>query len=129
MSDLYPYGTDFEPPAPVLRVTIAHSRRRHLRRTVLALLDTGSDVTAIPDFLIDELQLEPVGWLRVENLAGVGRRQYTYPIRLQLAELTIPRLEILDSQLDFVVVGRDVLNRFALHLNDPDQTFTVVSDQ
>lgn len=129
MSDLHPYGTDFEPPAPVLQVTITHSRRRHVRRTILALLDTGSDVTAIPDFLIDELQLEPVGWLRVENLAGVGRRQYTYPIRLQFAELTIPRLEILGSQLDFVVIGRDALNRLALHLNGPDQTFTIVSEQ
>lgn len=100
-----------------------------MRRTLLALLDTGSDVTAIPDFLIDELQLEPVGWLRVENLAGVGRRQSTYPIRLQLTELTIPRLEILGSQLDFVVIGRDVLNRLALHLNGPEQMFTIASDQ
>lgn len=54
---------------------------------------------------------------------------FTLPIRLQFAERTIPRLEILDAQLDFVVIGRDVLNRFALHLNGPDQSFTIGSDQ
>jgi len=54
------YSPEFDPPAPVLAVQmtgIVHSR---LRVTLPALLDTGSDFTAIPTNLVARLKLSAV---------------------------------------------------------------------
>lgn len=37
------------PPAPVIEITGRNPLNRRLRRSLPALLDTGSDVTAIPE--------------------------------------------------------------------------------
>jgi hypothetical protein len=48
---------------------------------------------------------------------------FTYAVQLALADVTIPRLEVILTGLDFAVLGRDVLNRFYALLNGPDLTF------
>lgn len=71
---MIPYSHEHLPPAPVLQVTVAHVAHPRRRRLIAALLDTGSDITAIPDRLVAELQLYPVGRLQLEDLrAGVTR--------------------------------------------------------
>lgn len=50
------YDRRFDPPAPVVQVTVRHIVQQRRRVTVAALLDTGSDVTAIPASLVQRLQ-------------------------------------------------------------------------
>ena len=41
---------------------------------------------------------------------------FTYKVRLTIADLVIPQLEVIATGLPIGVIGRDVLNRFDLHL-------------
>ncbi len=117
------YDTRYDPPAPCLRIAVSRLARPRRRRVVHALLDTGSDITALPHRLADSLRLYPIGRLRLEDVKANTAPVLTYAVRLTLADVTIPRLEVILTGLDIAVLGRDVLNRFYALLNGPDLAF------
>lgn len=120
---MIPYSQEHVPPAPVLQVTVAHVAHPRRRRVAPALLDTGSDITAIPDRLVAELQLYPIGRLQLEDLRAGTAHVLTYPVRLTVADSTLFRLEVVLTGLNFIVLGRDVLNQFYVQLAEPDLGF------
>lgn len=119
------YSNDHNPPAPALQVTVANVVNRRLRRVLPALLDTEGDVTALPDFCLSSLKLYPVGKLQVEGIETNRNIVYLYAVRLSIAELTIPRQEVILTKLNFAGLGRDVLNHLNLHLYGPQLAFEI----
>ena len=118
------YSQEFDPPAPIVEVPVAHVRTRP-RVKLPAILDTGADVTAIPESLVDRLKLYQVGRMYVEDVNGYTELVKTYVIRLVIAGHIIPEHRVLVTGLDFVVLGRDLLNKFYLLSNGPEQTFAI----
>jgi hypothetical protein len=119
------YDRRFDPPAPVVQVTVRHIVQRRRRVTTSALLDTGSDVIAIPASLLQRLQLFPFSRLQVEDVSGGTRTVLTYAIHLTIGELTLPHLEVFQTGLDQVIVGRDVLNHLYVSLSGPELAFSL----
>lgn len=118
------YNLDFEPPALCVNVTIANTINRRRRNTLNALLDTGSDITAIPSEQVRLLDLYTRDQIRLETVEGTSSFIYTYAVRFTLGDLVIPRLEVILTGLEMVIVGRDVLNQLHLRLDGPQQQFT-----
>lgn len=60
------YDRSFNPPAPVAEVTILHPVVAARRSTLRGKLDTGADVTVIPQRVVTQLRLTPKGriWTR-----------------------------------------------------------------
>ena len=102
------YDGTFDPPAPVLRAMVSRSDRTRPRLFTTTLLDTGSDITAIPDNLVSPLDLYPIGRIQLEDVEGRRKIVYTFSIQLQVAGETIPYVEVITTGLDFMVLGRDV---------------------
>lgn len=119
------YDRRFDPPAPVAQVTVRHIVQQRHRVTTVALLDTGSDVTAIPASLVQRLQLIPFSRLQLEDVTGETRTALTYAVHLTIGELTLPRLEVIQTGLDQVIVGRDVLNHLYVLLSGPELAFSL----
>jgi hypothetical protein len=117
------YSANFDPPALCLDVTVGNGLSRRKRRTLYALLDTGADITAIPGECVDLLGLYKIDRLRLETVEGTASIIYTYAVRFTLGDLVIPRLEVILTGLDIVLVGRDVLNQLYLQLDGPQQQF------
>lgn len=118
------YSQEFDPPAPIVEVSVAHIRTRP-RVKLPAILDTGADITAIPELLVDRLKLYQVGRMYVEDVNGYTELIKTYVVRLAIAGHIIPEHRVLVTGLDFVVLGRDLLNKFYLLSNGPEQTFAI----
>lgn len=119
------YDRRFDPPAPVVQVTVGHIVQQQPRITTSALLDTGSDVTAIPAWLVQRLQLIPFSRLQLEDVSGETRTVLTYAAQLTIGELTLSRLEVIQTGLDQVILGRDVLNQLYLLLSGPELAFSL----
>lgn len=119
------YDHRFDPPAPVVQVTVRHVVQQRRRVTTAALLDTGSDVTAIPALHVQRLQLIPFSRLQLEDVSGETRTVQTYAVHLTIGELTLPRLEVIQTGLDQVILGRDVLNHLYVLLSGPELAFSL----
>ena len=118
------YDTTFDPPAPILQVTVANVLNRRWRLTLPAILDTAADITAIPEFVLHQIKAYPVSKIRIEGVDAQSNIIDTYRVQMVVAEQRISRLPVIPVNFEFVVLARDVLNQFVVHLDGPKLIFT-----
>jgi predicted aspartyl protease len=124
-SKVIPYSAAYDPPAPLLQVTVANTINRRQRQTLPALLDTGSDITAIPEQSVERLKLYPISQIQFEDLYAKANVVFTYKVRIVISNIVIPQIEVVQTGLNFAVIGRDVLNHLNLHLYGPQLAFEI----
>lgn len=81
------YNADFEPPALCVNVTIANTINHRKRSILNALLDKGSDITAIPSEQARLLDLYTRTQIRLETIEGTSSVIYTYGVHFTLGEI------------------------------------------
>lgn len=117
------YDRTFDPPAIVLAVTVTGAVRRRPRIDSPAFIDTGADITAVPETLVDKLRLYPIGRLNLEDANAVKTPVYTYDVFLNLPGESAQKLEVVLTPYPFVILGRDWLQGYYLLLDGPGQQF------
>jgi hypothetical protein len=126
----FEYHNTFDPPAPVITVHVGRSDGEQ-HEPVLALLDSGADISVVPPEIISRLGLVPIGemqavviedgvrrtvWKDVYNVhiniadGFPGFNYETMEFTWETAESTVP---------EHLTLGRDVLNRYNLTLEGP----------
>ena len=118
------YNRALNPPAPFLDIVVANRINRRWRATLPALLDTGSEITAIPERYIERLRLYSVGQIKLTGIHST-KIGYTYSLNLQLLTYKFTDVEVVSTPLEFAVVGREILNDLLLTLDGPSLTFSV----
>ncbi|GIK58620.1 MAG: retroviral-like aspartic protease family protein [Chloroflexi bacterium] len=118
-----PYSTEFDPPAAVVQIQVAGVVHTRPRVTISAILDTGADLTAVPETLAERLDLYPTERMAIEDVNGQTTIAHTYMVRLRIANKTISEHKVLLTGLDFGIIGHDLLNTFYVLLNGPESTF------
>lgn len=87
-------------------------------------MDSGADITAIPSDQRFSWGLIKLIDYNLETVEGTSSIIYTYAVRFTLGNLVVPRLEVILTGLDIVIlVGRDVLNQLYLRIDGPQQQF------
>ncbi len=122
---MIPYSTEFDPPAPVLAVQITGVVHSRPRVTLPALLDTGSDFSAVPTGLVSRLKLYAVRPILLEDFSGETREAFLYGVRLGFADQLVKEMQVMVTGLPFVILGRDWFSEYYLLLNGPDQQFQI----
>ena len=102
------YDRNFDPPAIVLAVSVTGVVRRRPRIDSPAFIDTGADITAVPETLVNNAFKTPV---------------YTYDVFLSLPGESAQKLEVVLTPYPFVILGRDWLQGYYLLLDGPGQQF------
>lgn len=120
---MFPYDLDFDPPAPCLSITVTHPTDSTRTISVAAQLDTGADLTAIPQAILQPLALPDAGDLLVAGYDGSLARLPMYYLSLTVAEYTLAPFRVVAISGERALLGRDALNQFFTHLNGPDLTF------
>ncbi len=117
-------GQQFDPPAPVARVTIRALDGVRGLPDVAMLIDSGADVTLIPQVCAQRLGLKSEMEASV-NLVGIGGTAIA--AKAVKAELIFLgrnfRGRFLLIEGDYGILGRNVLNNLSLLLDGPRQNW------
>lgn len=113
-------STQFDPPAPLARVTLRTLNNGNVVTDVPMLIDSGADLTLIPARFIEDLRLE-VDQSESYELEGFdGNRSMAESVQLELVFLRRSfrgRFLLVNSQSG--ILGRNVLNHLAILLDGP----------
>lgn len=112
------YSREFDPPAPVVPVRVTASGPGR-GRVLEGKLDTGADICALPDVLIAELAVPPVGTVRAAGYAGDLREMVVYRVDIEINDVTHRRVKALSSRRSYVIIGRNILQSYLLRLDGP----------
>ncbi|HNB53708.1 MAG TPA: hypothetical protein PK530_17290 [Anaerolineales bacterium] len=119
-----PYNLILDPPAPYLSVLVVNPYQPFSRISLEAKLDTGADLTALPESVIVNLALKQTAWLEVSGFAGTSMVP-TYEAKVEVADYDI-HLEIVGYSEEYALLGRDFLNHLRLLLDGPAQMLEVL---
>ncbi len=123
----YDYNPALSPPAPFVTVRIADPVFPSRHHTLSAEVDTGADITAIPQSVVAELALAPAGTARVAGYEGRAALLSYYDVILSLAGVNLVGLSVVAVEGEFALVGRDVLNHFRTVLDGPALTLEIIA--
>lgn len=110
----------FNPPAPVARVTLRDPGNGNTTSDVLMLIDSGADITLVPQTSIDELKSDFDPHESYELRGFDGQSSVAQSVQLDLVFLRRTfrgRFLIINSEAG--ILGRDVLNLLAVVLDGP----------
>jgi hypothetical protein len=110
----------FNPPGPLARVTLRTSSDGNAVPDVPMLIDSGADVTLIPQQSIDLLGATVDSDAAYEIMGFDGRKSFAHVASLDLIFLRrVFRGRFLIGNQECGVLGRDILNHVALLLDGP----------
>src|SRR5207253_2905368 len=98
---------------------VSGQRRRSLRGKI----DSGADITVIPNRLVPQLGLTGRGHTWTRGFDGTYSRRPIFYVRLRLEGFDIPVARCVAADRTTLLIGRNVLNRFLLILNGKQLTF------
>jgi hypothetical protein len=117
----YAYNKQVTPPAPFVHVSIRPPHEGPAGVVVPAQIDPAADLSVIPGRLVEELQLVPLDFVSVLGFGGNSSTLPTFLVELQIRDLGPVTAKVLASHDEpYVLLGRDVLNRFTVVLDGPN---------
>ncbi len=125
---VYSYNRDkFDPSAPALEVSLTIPGQVSYGQIVksLALIDTGADITVIPKWVTQQLQLKYVDEVLAIGYDGVVKNTFVYSVKIIFDNLGDFIIKTIVSDNDYTLIGRDILNRWSLFLKGRNRIFEV----
>jgi predicted aspartyl protease len=119
------YDSRFNPPAPVAEMTVLHPVTGAQSDALRGKLDTGADITVIPDRLVAHLGLTPKGLLWTRGYDGSYSQRPVYYARMQVEGLIVAMVRCIAIVRNEALLGRNVLNHFSITLYGKQKTFAV----
>ena len=117
------YDRQYSPPAPIAELTIAHPVTGATSGSLSGKLDTGAGLSVIPQRVIAELALSPHGRIWARSYDGAYSRRLIYFARFVLEGNELAAVQCLAVERETALIGRNVLNRFAILLDGPKLRF------
>jgi len=125
---VYSYNRDkFDPPAPALEVSLTIPGPVSYGQIVksLALIDSGADMTVIPKWVTQQLHLKYVDEVLVSGYDGVTKKTFVYSVKIIFDNLGDFIIKAVASENEYILIGRDILNRWSLFLKGRNRIFEV----
>lgn len=119
------YSLDYNPPAPSLKVRL-HSPFSTYSIELQAKLDSGADITVLPQQTISELRLIPASRVSILSFDGREKWEYTYFVGLSFNSFKFPMVEVIGAKRRDALLGRDVLNLLKTELNGKTLSFDLL---
>lgn len=112
------YDDSFDPPAPVAFVRLIHPQTGAVAENVPMLVDSGADITVLPESAAGLLGVEVVDEVLTKVFDGSIVPTKVVEVDLKLGKGRFPGRYLLAS-CDVGLLGRDVLNELVVELHGP----------
>jgi predicted aspartyl protease len=117
------YDRSFNPPAPVADVTIMHPVTGARSSVLRGKLDSGADVTVIPERVVAQLGMTPKGRIWTRGYDGTYTQRSVYYVRLRVEGFNLASVRCVATDRANVLLGRNVLNHFVITLDGKNLVF------
>lgn len=119
----FEYSDEISPSGLIIPILIS-GLGISLKRTAHAIIDTGADISTIPQDLIQFLGLQPRGY-RHYRFPGEKhiRVAPTYYVSLKIPDAPLLNTAVIATDDEYALLGRDILNQFVLHADGPKGKF------
>ena len=115
----------FDPPAPAARVVLRNPDAGTTVSDVLLLLDTGADITLLPQASVQALGVSPLANLRYELMGFDGSKSFASVVLIDMIFLNrVFHGRYLVTEDECGILGRDILNHVTLLLDGPRQQWS-----
>ena len=108
---------------PIITIVIQNPLHPNRRVQVDGLVDTGSDISAIPASVIQELALKRRKQIRLTGVNGIETSFKRYVVNLELAGTHLERRAVVEWPGEVAVIGRDLLSEFAFFYDGKNRQF------
>lgn len=110
----------FDPPAPLAKVMLRNTQNGLTLSDVSLLIDSGSDVTIIPQASANQIGVNPIEDAGYEVEGFKGSPMIMPVVLLEMLFLNrIFKGQFLLTDQDYGILGRNVLNSVAILFNGP----------
>lgn len=122
-----PHNRRYRPPFPTLQVVLRTDQTQSDVRA--ALVDSGADGTLVPINLLEGLGAPESGDVILATHFGDTQRLARYLVDVQVENVVLPGIYVMADVIgNEIILGRDVLNKFALFLDGPTQQTEILDD-
>jgi len=117
----YKYSKNFNPPAPVIEISVSAPLSKD-SISLTALIDSGADITVIPERIIARLKLRRVDSSLASGFSKDVIEASVYSAILSIEGILGPKIcRILSWNDDYALIGRDLLNQLITVLDGPNE--------
>jgi len=118
----HPYDTRRTPPAAVLPFRVGLPRGE-TSVALVALVDSGADLSVLPQGVVRQLGLPAIGEISVRGVGGTPRRVSLHAAQVEVAGAQRV-IEVVGVGQE-ALLGRDLLNMWVVTLDGPGQVLRV----
>jgi len=113
-----------QPLAPALNIDVIANNVE--KKGVLALLDSGASVTLIPQNIIEEIQPSIIDAPIRFGFTGGEAESFLYALEIGIPKVGTWYVEAVGYPgLNFILIGRDILNKWSLSLKGRSRVFEI----
>jgi len=117
----YKYSKNFTPPAPVIEISVSVPLSKD-NISLTALMDSGADITVIPERIISQLKMRRVDSTLASGFGKGVIEATVYAAILSVEGVLKPRIyRVLSWRENYILLGRDLLNQLIAVLNGPNE--------